>query len=342
MKAGQPGIDRLEDLEVFVRVVERGSLTGAGISLGMSTPLVCRRLSALEQSLGVRLLDRSSRLLVLTAHGREFHARAESILRLAREAAASLHAKSGEVSGTMRVSLPTVASISGFLEEFVGLFQKYPALSIEMHLSDRPVDVIALGLDAAFFLTDAPDRHPGDLIIAQHPTCLAACPSYLDRAGRPTEPEQLKDHSSVRGISSRGNAVCWTLSHVSGREVVVPPAGSMFLSDDLLMSFNAVMAGAGIGRMPLGWVARAAQKGKLEVVMPQWRFRSIILAGRLRHSGLRSTKLTVLMERLMTLVKRFDTLADGTPLQAYYRSQVALDAQPGSNPGLGIELGNSA
>lgn len=327
MKPSQPGIDRIEDLEVFVRIVERGSLTGAGVSLGMSTPLVCRRLGALEQALGVRLLDRSSRLLVLTEHGREFHTHAETIVRMAREAAAALHVKAGEVAGMMRVSLPTTASIGGFLDEFVGLFLKHPALSIEMHLSDRPVDVIALGLDAAFYLTDAPDRHPGDFILARHPTCLAACPSYLNRAGRPTDPEQLARHSSVRGVSSRGNAVPWTLSHVSGREYVVPPGEAMFLSDDLRLSYNAVMAGAGIGRMPLGWVARAAQRGKIEVVMPEWRFLPIMLAARVRHSGKRSTKLAVLMESIMGLIKRFDTLAEGTPLADYYQAQVALDAR---------------
>ncbi len=331
MKPTQPGIDRIEDLEVFVRIVERGSLTGAGVSLGMSTPLVCRRLSALEQALGVRLLDRSSRMLVLTAHGREFHARAETILRLAREAAAALHVKAGEVSGMLRVSLPTTVSIGGFLEEFVGLFVKHPALSIEMRLSDRPVDVIALGLDAAFYLTDAPDRHPGDLILGRHPTCLAACPSYLDRAGRPTDPEQLSQHSTVRAVSSRGTAASWALTHVSGREYVLPPAEAMFLSDDLRMSYNAVTAGAGIGRMPLGWVARSAECGKLELVMPEWRFRPIALAARLRHSGKHSTKLTVLMELIMNLVQRYNALADRTPLAAYYQAQVALDSQRGTS-----------
>lgn len=331
MKISQPGIDRIEDLEVFVRIVERGSLTGAGVSLGMSTPLVCRRLGALEQALGVRLLDRSSRMLVLTAHGREFHARAEIIVRLAHEAAAALHVKAGEVSGTMRVSLPTTASIGGFLEEFVGLFLQHPALSIEMRLSDRPVDVIALGLDAAFYLTDAPDRHPGDLILARHPTCLAACPSYLDRAGRPSDPEQLSQHSTVRAVSSRGNAAAWALRHISGREYSLAPGGAMFLSDDLRMSYNAVTAGAGIGRMPLGWVARAAQRGKLEVVMPEWRFRPIMLAARLRHSGKHSTKIAVLMELIMNLVHRFDALATGTPLAAYYHAQVALDAHGGNS-----------
>ena len=331
MKPTQPGIDRIEDLEIFVRIVERGSLTGAGVSLGMSTPMVCRRLGALEQALGVRLLDRSSRMLVLTAHGREFHARAETIVRLAHEAAAALHVKTGEVAGVMRVSVPTTASVGGFLEKFVDLFVKHPELSIEMHLSDRPVDVIALGLDAAFYITDAPDRHPGDVILAKHPTCLAACPSYLDRAGRPSEPEHLAQHSTVRAVSSRGHAAAWALNHISGREYVLAPGGAMFLSDDLRMSYNAVTAGAGIGRMPLGWVARAAERGKLEVVMPEWRFRPIMLAATLRQSAKRSAKLALLMELMMKLVNRYDTLADGTPLAAYYHAQVALDAQRGAS-----------
>ncbi len=104
----------------------------------------------------------------------------------------------------------------------------------------------------------------------------------------------------------------------------------MFLSDDLRMSYSSVMAGAGIGRMPLGWVARAAPRGKLEVVMPEWRFRPIMLAARVRNSGKRSTKRVVLMDLIMNLVQRFDELADGTPLVAYYHAQVALDSRHSS------------
>jgi hypothetical protein len=100
-----------------------------------------------------------------------------------------------------------------------------------MHLSDRPVDVIGRGYDAALYSTDAPDRHPGDLILGRHPTALAAAPSYLDRAGRPTTPEDLLRHCTIRGaldfaVKSRCGAVA------VGSSQLWPPLSSGGVSID--------------------------------------------------------------------------------------------------------------
>ena len=341
MKTNRLGFDRIEDLEVFVRMVERGSMTAAGVSLGMSTPLVSRRLLALEHSLGVRLVDRTSRMLVLTEPGREFHARAEIILELVREAGAALRVKAGEVRGSVRISLPT-ADESGILKDFVDLFLKHSELNIEVLLSDRPVDVIGRGLDAAIYLTEAPDRHPGDLMLAQHPTSLAATPGYLDRTGRPTSPEQLSQHRTLRSASSRGKPAPWVLTHVDGREVVVHSSVSMFLSNDLRVHYSAVTNGAGIGRMALGTVAQGAARGELEVVLPDWRFRPMMLAASVRHGSKRSAKISAVLEVVMIMVKRFDMLANATPLADYYRDQLQLCARHSGLPSTAMRAASDA
>lgn len=328
MNATKLGLDRIEDIEVFVRIVESGSLTAAGVSLGMSTPLVSRRLATLERCLGVRLIDRSSRLLVLTEHGREFQARAELLLQHVRDAESALRAKPGELRGTMRISVPTAAVEMGLVGDFVALFGKHTNLSIEMQLSDRPVDVVGQGLDAALYLTDAPDRHPGDLILGQHPTSLAAATKYLERAGRPTSPDDLLHHRTIRAVSRRGTPLPWLLTHNDGRMVELPPAGSMFLGNDLRVTYNAITSGAGIGRMPLGYIAKGAESDQLEVVLPEWRFRPVMVAVTMRHRGARSSKIAELLELTALTMQRIDALAHSTPLESYYREQVALAALP--------------
>ena len=110
MKAAKLGLHSIENIELFVRIVERESLTAAGASLGMSTSLVSRHLASLERALGVRLIDRSSRLLVLTEQGREFHAHAVGLLQHIRDIETSLRAKGEELRGTLRVSLPNAAA----------------------------------------------------------------------------------------------------------------------------------------------------------------------------------------------------------------------------------------
>ncbi len=323
MKSERIGVDRIEDVDLFVRIVDRGSLTAAAVSSGLSTSLVSRRLSGLESALGVRLIDRSSRMLVLTEHGRDFHARAESILMLVREAEAALRSTASELTGTLRISLPSAAAETGVMEDFVALFRRNTDLSIEMRLSDRPVDVIAHGFDAALYLTDAPDRHPGDVILAQHPTMLAAAPSYLDQAGRPTTPEQLLKHRTVRAVSHRGRATEWLLMHEDGRELVLPAAGGMFLSDEVRVLYTATVCGAGIGRIPLGYLARAAKTGELEPVLPEWRFRPIMIAATLRRAGVRSAKVSALLELAMSALQRIDAFATTAPDEQYYRQQLA-------------------
>lgn len=339
---GRSGVDRLEDVELFVRVVERGSLTAAAVAAGLSVSLVSRRLSDLERNLGVRLIDRSSRMLVLTEHGREFHARAETILHVVREAELALRSKADELRGTLRICLPTAAAETGVLADFVGLFRRHPELSIEMHLSDRPVDVIGRGFDAALYLTDAPDRHPGDQILAQHPTVLAASPLYLDQAGRPNSPEELLNHRTIRAVSSRGRPSDWLLIHEDGTELVLPPSGGTFLSSEVRVLYTATICGAGIGRMPLGFLARAASTGELELVLPQWRFRPIMVCATLRRSGARSSKISALLELAMSALQRIDAFAVSMPLEEKLRRQIDQPADADNSAELDLPDSDAA
>jgi LysR family transcriptional regulator, transcriptional activator for dmlA len=315
-------LDRIQDLQTFIEVIEHGSMTAAGIALGISTPLVSRRLAGLERRLGTRLIDRTSRMIIATSQGREFFSRAASLLEQLREAEEAMQATQHELRGTLRISVPTAAVEMGLIADLGRLSAKHSRLNVEIHLSDRPVDVISRGLDAALFLTDAPDRHPGDLILGKHPTSLAAAPGYLNSTGRPVAPEGLLAHRTIRVVSRRGTPSPWTLIGPSGTEVQVPPTGQMMLSDDQRVTYTAILNGDGIGRMPLCSIAKGATNGSLELVLPEWRFRPIMIAATLRRRDSGSGMIRSVLELVSTALGRMESLYEGSPLESYCRQAV--------------------
>ncbi|MBS0456073.1 MAG: LysR family transcriptional regulator [Proteobacteria bacterium] len=318
---------RVQDLEVFVQLVECGSFTRAGQVLGMSTSAISKRLSALEDHLHARLLDRTSRTLAMTGEGREFHARAASICQQLREAESSVSAATEHLHGTLRVSIPTAAVEMGILADLVEIGSRHPALNLEIYLSDRSVDLNAKALDASLFLTDDPERHPGDLVLGLQPTVLAAAPEFLDRMGRPSAPEDLAALRSIRAVSRRGNPIPWRLYGPHGAECVVPVAGPTLLTDDLRVTYMTAMAGGGIARAPLAYLADARKPCRLEWVLPQWRFQPIVLMAALRHKHAPSKKVKALIDLVKVGLERMAALAAGGPLEAPFKAALAEDRE---------------
>jgi DNA-binding transcriptional LysR family regulator len=291
----------------------------------MSTSAISKRLAALEQHLGVRLLDRTSRVMSMTSDGREFFARASNVCEQLREAESSLGASDGQLHGTLRVSLPTVAVEMGILGDFVDISSRHPGLNMEIYLSDRSVDLVGKALDAALFLTDDPDRHLGDLVLGLQPTVLVGSPDFLDRIGRPSCPEELGTLRSIRAISRRGNPIPWKLFGPDGKEFTVPIAGPTILSDDLRVTYMSALCGGGLARLPLAFVADATKPSRVEQVLPQWRFRPIVLMAALRHRHVLSKKVKALLELVQIGFERMDALVEGGPMAAYYKAALAED-----------------
>ncbi len=318
---------RVQDLEMFEQLVECGSFTRAGQLLGMSTSAISKRLAALEGQLGARLLDRTSRVVSMTSAGREFHARAASICQQLREAESSLIGATEHLRGTLRVSIPTAAVEMGILGDLVEVAARHAGLNLEIYLSDRSVELTPKALDACLFLTDDPERHPGDVVLGLQPTVLAASGEFLDRAGRPTTPQELESLRTIRAISRRGNPIPWRLYGEDGSEVVVPVAGPTVLTDDLRVTYMTAMAGGGIARAPLAYLADARKPCQLEWVLPRWRFQPIAIMASLRHRHAPSRKVKALLELVRVALDRMAGLVEDGPLEAPFRAALAEDRE---------------
>ena len=187
-------MDKLQAMATFVRIVDRGSLTAAAESLRTSLPSVVRTLAALEATLDVRLLNRTTRRMALTDEGREYYARCQRVLADVDDAEAALSARRAAPKGRLRVTAPVMFGrmhVAPVITEFVG---KYPAVRVELILLDRVVDLVEEGLDVAVRIGHLPDSSLVALPIGETRRVVCASPAYLKRAGTPVALADLAAH----------------------------------------------------------------------------------------------------------------------------------------------------
>lgn len=253
----------LKEVLVFAQVVRSGSFTAAARELGMQKSSASRRVSDLEERLGVRLLQRTTRTLQLTDEGRIYYEhcqRALAELDEAEEALAGLHATP---RGVLRVTAPLSF---GFLGGHIGAFlQKYPEVRIELVCTDRLVDLVEERYDVAIRAGRLPDtsliaRRLGDL-----PRHLYASPAYLRRRKTPKRPADLEGHALLAFGTGEPD---WKLVGPEGAWEAKPAAGLVVNDYDLLR--DAVVGGAGIALLPEPICAEAEGEGRLRRVLPDW------------------------------------------------------------------------
>ncbi|WP_242107414.1 LysR family transcriptional regulator [Luteimonas aquatica] len=261
----------LNDLYYFAMVVDHGGFAAAERTLGIPKSRLSRRISQLENELGVRLLQRSTRRFAVTDVGQSVHRHAQSMLAEATAAREVVDRLSAEPRGVVRVSVPVgiaQQSMPLILPEFLA---KYPQVRVQMHVSNRRVDVINEGFDVAIRVRAKLDDD-GSLVMrsfGQIQELLVASPKYLDRAGRPTQPEELHDHLTL-SMSEDEVRQRWELQGKDGeiRRVELKPRVSGF---DFPMLMALAKQGLGITMLPETLCAEAVRSGELEVVLPDWR-----------------------------------------------------------------------
>jgi DNA-binding transcriptional LysR family regulator len=261
-------MDRLTQIEVFVRTADFASLTRAAVSLGMSNAAASRHLAALEERLGTRLIERNTRRLWLTEAGQEFLARSTSLLNELAEAESAMLERVVSPTGTLKVTSSlsfAMLMIAPVLPKFREL---YPRLNVQIITANRYLDFIEAGIDVA---VRTREHEPDSGIIVRRlgetPRLFAASPDYLARRGQPHEPLALKDHDMlVYNLASEPHVL--HLTHGDRSETV--RIVSALDSNDGQILKTAALAGLGILIQPLYIIIDDLKAGRLVPVLTDW------------------------------------------------------------------------
>src|SRR5437588_5932200 len=257
-----------EALAIFAKVVELRSFAAAAAELALSKATVSKAVSRLEQRLGARLFNRTSRRLALTDAGQKLAERAARLLADGEAAESEALAQSVAPRGLVRLAVPMtfgVKMVASILPEFLA---QYPDVSIDLHLSDAMVDLIGEGLDAGLRVARLPDSSLIARRLCAMPRHTVASSAYLERYGRPTHPMHLAQHRCL-GYSYLSNPGMWHYTNAAGEQVSVRCAGPLRVNNgEALMP--ALLAGLGIADLPDFIVGDAIASGAVEVILQDW------------------------------------------------------------------------
>jgi DNA-binding transcriptional LysR family regulator len=267
----------LNSLALFAKVIEAGSFSEAARRLKMPISTVSRRIAELEDQLGVRLLERSTRNLRLTELGAEVLEHAVRSAELNEAVESVVSNRLSDVSGTLKLSAPPSVSDT-LLTPLVTAFQaSYPNVRVQILVTERLVDLIAEGVDLAFRLGGLKDSCLVARRVLTYRHQLVASPSYLKTCKPPKEPRDLLDHRLLT-FSHWKPENSWTFVHKNGVDKETLTFQPHFSMNDYTGLAPALAAGAGIGDLPPVVQPRLIREGRLVEVIPDWRFRTYDLS----------------------------------------------------------------
>lgn len=262
--------DHLGDVEAFVTVAERGSMTEGAVVLSTTPSVLSRAITRLETRLGVQLMRRTTRRLGLTDAGRAYFEQARAAFSLFDDAERTIQGKDGELlTGNVRLSVPTTYGHYRLPAMLSGFANAYPGVQIELSITNRNVDLVAEGYDLAIRLGPLPDSGLVARKLEDAPLRLVAAPSYLERAGTPQSIESLADHQCLPFVMpSTGRCAPW-LFHADGRDIEWTPPGRVRVFDDVLGVISLAESGLGICQTYEFIVRDRIERGSLvEVLQP--------------------------------------------------------------------------
>ena len=254
-------LDRVTGMQVFVRVATLGSFSAAARALHLSQTMVTKHVAALEDRLGVKLLHRSTRRLVLTEGGRSYLAACERILAEIEEAEASASLDRIEPRGTLRLNVPLTFGLRQIVPALTAFSRLHPAVAVDLGLADRYVDLIEEGWDLAVRIGRLKDSGLVARRLAPCRTIVCAAPSYLEAHGAPRTLEDLSAHNCLGyTLPSAIGAGRWAFG--AGGDVVVPVEGNLRANNgDALLA--AALAGQGLIYQPTFIVGDSLRDGSL-------------------------------------------------------------------------------
>ncbi len=257
-------MDRLTAAEVFVRIAERASMTGAADSLDMSRAMVTRYLAQMEQWAGARLMHRTTRRLSLTEAGEATLARCRQMLELAQDMGAAGEAGSEGPRGLLRVTCSQSMGQDVLAAAVADFLRRHPRVAIDLHVDARPVNLVEERIDLAVRTTNDLDPNLIARPLGHCPSVVVAAPSYLAARGAPQKPEDLAGHNCLT-YSYFGKSL-WEFDR-DGDRIAVPVSGNLSANESQVV-LAAAIEGAGIAMQPLYSATGPIAQGRLVPLLP--------------------------------------------------------------------------
>ncbi len=289
-------MDKLTGMAVFAKVAERQNFTAAARDLGLSKSAVSKQVQRLEDRLGVRLLNRTTRRLHLTESGQAFFERAKRVVEEAEEAELAVTQLHSEPRGTLRVNAPMTFGIRHLAPCLPDFMTRYPDLSVDVAFNDRQVDLIEDGFDVGIRIAELGDS---SLIARKLSPCrlaVVASPDYWDRHGRPTHPGDLKNHDCLI-YEQRKTPGEWRFKGPQGW-FSVPIHGRMHGDNgDALLTM--ALAGMGVYSCPTFMSGEFIANGRLETVLSEFETPDVSVYAIWPHNRHLSTKVRTFVDFLL-------------------------------------------
>ena len=265
-------MNRLEEIEAFLAVVDEAGFSAAADRLGIAKSMVSRRVSELEKRLGVQLLQRTTRSQSLTDAGREFYPRATQVIADLNEAEDFIADSNCQISGRIRLALPLGFGVSQLVTPLNRFMADHPQIEIDVDLSDRMVDLIADNVDLAIRIGELEDSNLVARRLASGHFTICASPDYLARFGEPRHPEELARHQVlIYSNLTAGRQWSWT---IDGKRVNPRPGYRLSANNG---EFLAAMACHGLGLVagPTAYLQGYIQRGDLVPVLSEFPRRAV-------------------------------------------------------------------
>ncbi len=259
--------DRLTEMEVFLKAAETGSFAAAAARLGLSPQMVGKHIATIEQRLGTRLLNRSTRRQSLTEAGLLYLEGCRRTLAEADAAAASVAAQAGTPRGTLRVTAPVAFGTVRLVPEATRFLAMYPDIRLHFELTDRRINLIEEGFDAAVRIGDEPDSTLVARALAPYRLIPCASPDYLARRGMPKHPAELRDHECLDYVFATHPAPTVWRFWSKGPPIAIEPTGRLFANDSRAL-IEAALRGFGIVLLAELLLADHLATGRLVRVLP--------------------------------------------------------------------------
>jgi DNA-binding transcriptional LysR family regulator len=260
-------MDKLQAMATFVQIVDRGSLSSAGEALDTSLSSVVRTLAALEKSLGVRLLNRTTRRISLTEEGRHYLERCRRILAEVDDAEQALSAKAQDPSGVLRVTAPVLFGQLHVAPAVAGFLARHRRMQVELELLDRVVNLVEEGIDVAVRIGTLADSSMVAVPVGQLRRVVVASPALLKAAGKPKHPRDLEKLPCVR-LTALMPGATWHFVE-NGRPLSVEVGGQL-ACNQAAACVDACVAGLGFGMFISYQIRRQTEAKQLREVLTEF------------------------------------------------------------------------